>query len=56
MSSSRTSRRSGGALSNRNEKPGELPIDRLTLESGLASWESPDETELNQYDTYHIHR
>jgi predicted kinase len=43
-------------LSNRNEKPGELPIDRLTLESGLASWESPDETELNQYDTYHIHR
>ena len=43
-------------LSNRNAKPGELRIDRLTLESWLASWESPDESELNQYDAHHVHR
>jgi predicted kinase len=41
-------------LAKRNDQPGsQIRIDRLTLESYLASWESPDESELNQYDAYH---
>ena len=40
-------------LARRNAQPGQTPIDRLTLESYLASWESPEESELNQYDAHH---
>jgi predicted kinase len=40
-------------LANRNDQPGQVLIDRLTLESYLASWESPDDAELNQYDAHH---
>lgn len=40
-------------LSTRNVQPGETPIDRLTLESSLALWESPDESELSSYDAHH---
>jgi predicted kinase len=39
-------------LAQRNEQPGETAIDRSALEGYLASWESPDESELNQYDAY----
>jgi predicted kinase len=41
-------------LAKRNDQPGgQVAIDRLTLEDYLASWESPDESELNQYDAHH---
>jgi predicted kinase len=40
-------------LSTRNVQPGETAIDRLTLESSLALWESPDESELSSYDACH---
>jgi predicted kinase len=40
-------------LSTRNVQPGETPIDRLTLESFQALWESPDESELSSYDAWH---
>jgi hypothetical protein len=40
-------------LAKRNVQPGETPIDRLTLETYLASWQSPDGSELDQYDAYH---
>ena len=41
-------------LARRNDQPGgPVLIDRPTLESYLASWESPDEAELNQYDAHH---
>jgi predicted kinase len=40
-------------LAKRNDEPGQPSIDRLTLESYLARWESPEESELNQYDAYH---
>ena len=40
-------------LSKRNDLPGETRIDRRTLDDSLASWESPDESELNQYDAHH---
>jgi lincosamide nucleotidyltransferase A/C/D/E len=40
-------------LSKRNDHPGETRIDRPTLENSLAFWESPDESELNQYDAHH---
>ena len=36
-----------GRLAKRNVQTGETPVDRATLESGLAFWESPDESELN---------
>ena len=39
-------------LAQRNDEPGETPITRSDLENYLASWESPDESELNQYDAY----
>ena len=41
-------------LSRRNVRPEETPLDRSTLESSLASWESPDESELSQYDAYYL--
>jgi predicted kinase len=40
-------------LAKRNDQPGEVPIDRLTLADYLASWESPDENELRQYDGHY---
>jgi lincosamide nucleotidyltransferase A/C/D/E len=40
-------------LSQRNDHPGETWIDRPTLENSLASWESPDVSELKQYDAHH---
>lgn len=40
-------------LAERNDLPGETRIDRRTLDDGLASWESPDRSELNQYDAVH---
>ena len=43
-------------LSQRNVQPGETSIDPLTLEADLASWEPPDEAELNQYDAHHRDR
>ena len=40
-------------LAERNDLPGETRIDRRTLDDSLASWESPDRSELNQYDAVH---
>lgn len=40
-------------LAKRNDQPGQVRIDRPTLESYLASWESPDDAELNQYDAHY---
>jgi hypothetical protein len=40
-------------LSKRNDHLGETRTDRPTLENSLACWESPDESELNQYDAHH---
>jgi len=41
-------------LAQRNDQlGGRVRIDRPTLESYLASWESPEESELNQYDAHH---
>jgi predicted kinase len=39
-------------LSKRNVQPEETPIDRSTLDSSMASWESPDESELSEYAHY----
>jgi predicted kinase len=43
-------------LSKRNVQPEETPIDRSTLDSSMASWESPDESELSQYDAHYRSR
>ena len=40
-------------LAERNDLSGETRIDRRTLDDGLASWESPDRSEFNQYDAVH---
>ena len=40
-------------LAKRNVQAGETRIDRTILESSLAFWESPDESELNSYDAYY---
>jgi hypothetical protein len=40
----------------RNVQPEETPIDRSTLDSSMASWESPDESELSQYAAHHRSR
>jgi predicted kinase len=37
-------------LSRRNAEPGEVPIDRETLEGCLACWSPPDAAELERYD------
>jgi predicted kinase len=37
-------------LSRRNAEPGEVPIDRETLEGCLESWSPPDAAELERYD------
>ena len=37
-------------ISERNGLPGETPIDRTTLDSAVAHWEAPDESELGSYD------
>jgi predicted kinase len=44
-------------LAKRNDQPvGQVPIDRQTLESYLASWESPNASELRQYDAHYRSR